>query len=95
MFGLSFEKEVEEKASCSSLLQKSTLSREDIRFLQIAESSAKLQGNHYTLKLPFKKENVYLPNNFSVAKQQILGLKRIEDWDSREMISFIRSMHHL
>ncbi len=58
------------------VVEEQGLSREDIRFLEIAESSVKLEDKHYTLKLPFKKVNVYLPNNFSLAKQRILGLKR-------------------
>ncbi len=52
------------------------LSREDMRFMEIAERSATLRDGHYSLKLPFKKENVSLPNNFSVVKQRLLSLKR-------------------
>ncbi len=71
------------------------LSREDIRFLEIAESSVKLEDKHYTLKLPFKKENVYLPNNFSLAKQRILGLKRRFQRDEQfyqEYVAFVKEM---
>ncbi|KAI7802084.1 hypothetical protein IRJ41_024663 [Triplophysa rosa] len=71
------------------------LSREDIRFLEIAESSATFEDNHYTLKLPFKKENVYLPNNFSVAKQRMLGLKRRFQRDEQfyqEYVTFVNDM---
>lgn len=48
------------------------LSREDIQFMEIMEKSATLENGHYSLKLPFKKENVSLPNNRSVAKQRLL-----------------------
>lgn len=32
------------------------MSREDIRFLEIASHSAKLLDGHYSLKMPFRKE---------------------------------------
>ncbi|KAK0141948.1 hypothetical protein N1851_020381 [Merluccius polli] len=51
------------------------LSREDRKFMEIAERSTVLQDNHYQLKLPFKGD-VCLPNNYTVAKQRITGLKR-------------------
>lgn len=52
------------------------MSREDIRFMEIMESST-LQDGRYCLKLPFKRPDVHMPNSFTVAKQMILGLKRI------------------
>ncbi|GAA6094348.1 uncharacterized protein LOC115787620 [Tachysurus ichikawai] len=75
--------------------EKQGLKREDIRFLEIAGSSAKLEDNHYPLKLPFKRENVDLPNNFSVAKQRILGLKRRFQRDEQfyqEYVAFVNEM---
>lgn len=52
------------------------MSREDLRFMEIMESSATLQDERYTLNLPLKKPDVLFPNNFAVAKQRILGLRR-------------------
>lgn len=52
------------------------MSREDLRFMEIMESSATLQDERYILKLPLKKPDVLFPNNFAVAKQRILGLRR-------------------
>lgn len=52
------------------------MSWEEKRFMEIVESSAQLKEGHYVLKLPFKKENVIMPNNLCVAKQRIHGLKR-------------------
>lgn len=43
--------------------------------MEIAESSTMLKEGHYSLKLPFKKDDVSLPN-FCVAKQRLLGLKQ-------------------
>lgn len=55
---------------------KKEMSREDIKFMEIMEHSAVLQDGKYCLKLPFKTKEVYLPNNFTVAKQRVLGLKK-------------------
>lgn len=54
---------------------KEEMSQEDVKFMEIMKSSVKLQEGHYSLKLPFKKEKVSLPNNQCVAKQRIAGLK--------------------
>ena len=55
---------------------KEEMSKDDERFMEIMKESVNLQDGHYILKLPFKKEDVSLPNNQCVAKQRILGLKR-------------------
>ncbi len=52
------------------------MSREDARFLEIESHSAKLLDGHYILKMPFRKGQPMLPNNLTMAKQRILGLKR-------------------
>ena len=52
------------------------MSREDIKFMEIMESSATLQEERYCLKLPFKRPDADLPNSFKVAKQRILGLRK-------------------
>ena len=51
------------------------MSREDIRFLKIMDESAQLQDGHYSMKMPFRKEQLTLPNNLSMVKQRLLGLK--------------------
>ncbi|XP_037620552.1 uncharacterized protein LOC119485230 [Sebastes umbrosus] len=51
-------------------------SREDLKFLETVEHSAVLQDGKYCLKLPLKSKEVYLPNNFVVAKQSIQGLRK-------------------
>lgn len=56
--------------------RKKEISREDVRFLEIMESSATLQEKRYCLKLPFKRADVLLPNSFMVAKQRILGVRK-------------------
>lgn len=48
---------------------KEEMSRDDVKFMEIMKYS---QDGHYSLKLPFKKEEIFLPNNHCVAKQCIL-----------------------
>ncbi len=52
------------------------LSREDQRFMQIMESSIQLDEGHYCFDLPFKAEDVVLPNNHSIAEQRNLSLHK-------------------
>lgn len=47
-----------------------------MKFMKMMKDSVKLQDGHYSMKLPFKEEEVSLPNNRCVAKQHILGLGR-------------------
>ncbi|GAA6227198.1 uncharacterized protein LOC115787620, partial [Lates japonicus] len=62
---------------------KEEMSREAMKFLEIVSHSAKLQDGHYSLKMPFRKEHPTLPNNRSMAKQRLLGLKRRFQRDER------------
>ena len=40
-----------------------------LRFLQIMSNAAKHQNGHYQLALPFKEDNVIMPNNHPLAEQ--------------------------
>lgn len=44
------------------------MSRQDLRFMEIVESSATLKDKRYHIKLPFKRPDFILPNTFTVAK---------------------------
>lgn len=57
--------------------------KENVRFVEIVSHSMKLVDGHYSLKMPFRKEQLILPNNLSVAKQRIWGLKRRFEKDER------------
>lgn len=59
-----------------SATEQEEMSREEKRFLDIMERSAQLEIGHYKLQLPFRREDVTMPNNVSVALQRILGLKK-------------------
>ena len=49
---------------------------EDKRFLEIASKSVSLVDGRYTLNLPFRKDDVRVPNNRHIAMQRLQSLKR-------------------
>ena len=49
---------------------------EDKRFLEIASKSVSLVDGRYTLNLPFRKDDVLMPNNRLIAMQRLQSLKR-------------------
>jgi hypothetical protein len=49
---------------------------EDKRFLEIASKSVSLVDGRYTLNLPFRKDDVLMPNNRLIAMQGLQSLKR-------------------
>lgn len=52
------------------------MSVEDKRFLKIADESAEIVNGHYSLKLPFRKDDTTLPNNRHFGEQRLQSLKR-------------------
>lgn len=58
------------------------MSREDIKFMDIVSSTAKLIGGHYCIDLPFRQENLTLPDNRHIAEQRLCSLKRKFDRNS-------------
>lgn len=52
------------------------MSREDVKFLDIVNRSAKVTDGHYCLDLPFTQEKPSMPNNRCIAVQRIQSLKR-------------------
>ena len=53
------------------------MSREDIKFCETVESSiVHLEDLHYEMPLPFKHQNIQLPNNYTQAEKRLTGLKR-------------------
>ena len=58
------------------------ISMDDKVFLKTVEESVSKSGNHYVVPLPFKKENLIIPNNRKQAMQRIIYLKRRFNKDS-------------
>ncbi|KAK0146738.1 hypothetical protein N1851_013945 [Merluccius polli] len=59
-----------------SLEEKQEMSREDLRFMKILEKSTCIQDGHYCMDLPFKVDDITMPNNRCIVEQRIQGLKR-------------------
>ena len=59
--------------SCDDTL----ISREDMRFHHIMEKTIRLENNHYCVDLPFKDDDVIMPNNRCIAEQRVMSLKRM------------------
>lgn len=71
MLNLQFSHDFNER-----VVDQRAMSREDLKFLDIMDKSVKLQNGHYCVKLPWKHGQPSLPNNISMVKQRLLGLKR-------------------
>ena len=52
------------------------LSREDCKFLEMADRTAQLVDGHYSIALPLKNREMSMPNNRKIAEQRTLNLKR-------------------
>lgn len=51
-------------------------SKEDKQFLDIVSNSTKFESGHYVVSLPFKCDNVKMPNNRKQAEQRLLMLAK-------------------
>lgn len=49
---------------------------EDKKFMTILEESTCMLEGHYCMDLPFREDNVIMPNNRGMVEQRLLGLKR-------------------
>ena len=52
------------------------ISKDGKAFLKTDEKLATKSGDHYVVKLPFKKENLIIPNNRKLVMQRLIYLKR-------------------
>lgn len=59
-----------------SVDEKTEMSREDRKFLEIMNASVNLSDGHYCLRLPFRNDDVIMPNNRQVAEYRASCLKR-------------------
>ena len=60
------------------------MSRGDIKFCETVESGiVHLEDLHYEMPLPFKHQNIQLPNNYAQAEKRLTGLKRRLKADAR------------
>ena len=60
------------------------MSLEDIKFCETVESGiVYLEDLHYEMPLPFRRQNIQLPNNYAQAKRCMTGLRRRLKADDR------------
>ncbi len=52
------------------------MSREDQRFMEIMDQSISTENGHYCIDLPFRNNDVIMPNNRCLAEQRLKSLKR-------------------
>ena len=72
------------------------LSKEDLRFLENAEQGiCHREDKHYEMPLPFKDNNIKLPNNCYVAKQRLCGLKRKLQSDGKYQADYVKFMNDI
>jgi len=64
----------------------SCMSQDDNKFLSIVEAGIKFEDGHYELPLPFRGDDVNLPNNRAQAIQRINAVKKRFEADSSRII---------
>ena len=71
------------------------LSQNDKKVLSIYEKSLSRVGKHNSVPLPFKREPVFMPNNFELAKKRILSLSRTLTKSPNLLVSYVEFMKQL
>lgn len=49
---------------------------DDKKIMNIVNKSIKVKEGHYCIDLPFKADDITMPNNQVIAEQHLLNLKR-------------------
>lgn len=57
-------------------IEECKMSQEDRKFLEVMEANVKLVNGHYQLPLPFRDNNVIVPNNRTQVVQRAFGVKK-------------------
>lgn len=72
------------------------MSQKDLRFLEIMDTSAKLQDGDYQLSLPFKRD-LRMPNNQQMAEQRAvsLNLKFSRNKTFKEEMTSLHNEQHI
>lgn len=71
------------------------LSREDCQFMEMVQSTIKLEDGHYSIALPLRKRGVSMPNNRKLAEQRALSLKRRFQKDASFHADYAAFMHDI
>lgn len=73
--------------------EQAEISTEDIKFMNIVDSSAALKDGHYTLGLPFRHENSILPKNHCIAEQRLMSEKRKTEEEAEQQVPEVVVKH--
>ena len=67
-----------EFSECQHLVNKdfANMAREDLKFAQILKNQTDLVGEHYQVPLPFRKDEINIPNNRSQAEKTFACLEK-------------------
>ena len=52
------------------------MSQEELKFIEILKNGTEVVGGHYQVPLPFRKDEINLPNNCSQAERRFACLER-------------------
>ena len=86
MFDLNFSEKEKETA----------LSRDDIKYYQTMENGVvHLKDMHYEMPLPFKHQDIQLPNNFAQAEKRLNSLKKRLVSDARYYTDYCNFMSEI
>ena len=67
-----------EFSECQHLVNEdvANVSQEDLKFIEILKNGMELVGGHYQVQLPFRKDEINLPNNRSQSEKRFACLER-------------------
>ena len=67
-----------EFSECQHLVNKdvANMSQEDLKLIEILKNGTEFVGGHYQVPLPFRKNEINLPNNRSQAEKRFACLER-------------------
>ena len=86
-----------EFTECQHLVNKdlANMSQEDLKFIEILKNGTELVGGHYQVRLPFRKDEINLPNNRSQAEKRFACLKKRLSRNPQFKQDFVKFMDEL
>ena len=69
--------------------------QEDLKFIEILKNGKELIGGHYQIPLPFRNNEVNLPNNSSQAPKRFACLERKFSRNPQFKQDYMKFMHEL
>ena len=82
---------------CQHLVNKdvANMSQEDLKFIEIIKNGTELLGGHDQVPLPFRKDEINLPNNRSQAEKRFACLNRILSGNPQFKQDYMNFMNEL